>query len=241
MNQHKNELGQSIGFPLEEWQPCSPPSRQSIDGHYCRIEPLVTEIHAQDLYEAYTQDSSGRIWTYLPYGPFSDLSAYEWWVAAQVACRDPFFFAIIDPQTDKAVGIASYLRIQPAVGTIEVGHINYAPQLQRTTAATEAMYLMMRHVFEDLGYRRYEWKCDALNAGSRQAATRLGFTFEGIFRQATVYKGRNRDTAWFSILNSEWPVLKEAFERWLDDDNFTSSGEQKQSLTDVINAKRKNI
>lgn len=234
MNQHKNELGQPIGFPLENWQGCSPPQRRPMQGRYCRLEPLITEQHAQDLYKAYTQDESGAIWTYLPYGPFNNLDEYEWWVAAQVESRDPLFFAIIDENTNKAQGIASYLRIQPPMGVIEVGHINYAPQLQRTTAATEAMYLMMRHVFEDLGYRRYEWKCDTINAGSQWAATRLGFTFEGIFRQAVVYKGRNRDTAWFSILDNEWPVLKQAFEHWLDDDNFTSSGEQRQGLTDMI-------
>jgi len=141
----------------------------------------------------------------------------------------------VDPSTGKAAGLASYLRIMPSVGVIEVGHINYSPQLQKTAAATEAMYLMMRYVFEDLGYRRYEWKCDALNAGSRRAATRLGFTFEGIFRQATMYKGRSRDTAWFSILDSEWPLLKEAFECWLSPDNFTASGQQQQSLTGLVN------
>jgi RimJ/RimL family protein N-acetyltransferase len=133
---------------------------------------------------------------------------------------DPLFHAVIDLNTSHAAGVASYLNIKPGVGVIEVGHINYAPQLQKTPAATEATFLMMRRVFDELGYRRYEWKCDALNAGSRRAAERLGFAFEGIFRQATIYKGRNRDTAWYAIIDTQWPALKKAFERWLEPANF---------------------
>ena len=146
---------------------------------------------------------------------------------------DPLFHAVVDRANGRATGVASYLRIEERAGVIEVGHINYAPPLQRTPASTEAMYLMMRRVFDELGYRRYEWKCDALNAPSRAAARRLGFRFEGIFRQATVYKGRNRDTAWFSVLDSEWPALKAAFERWLSPENFDEDGRQRQSLASL--------
>jgi len=144
--------------------------------------------------------------------------------------EDPLFHAIIDVKAGKAVGVASYLRIEPSVGVIEVCHIHYSPLIQKTPAATEAMYLMMKRVFDELGYRRYEWKCDALNEGSRKAARRLGFTFEGVFRQATIYKGRNRDTAWFSVIDKEWPTLKNAFENWLKPANFDVEDRQKTSL-----------
>ena len=171
------------------------------------------------------------MWTYMGYGPFASLDEYAVWCASMVGVDDPLFYAIVID--GDAVGVASFLRIEPAVGAIEVGHIAYSPRLQRTAAATEAMYLMMRHVFEDLGYRRYEWKCDALNDASRSAADRLGFTFEGIFRQATMYKGRNRDTAWYSVVDSEWPVLKSRFEAWLDGTNFSADGVQILSLDEV--------
>ena len=149
---------------------------------------------------------------------------------------DPLFHAVVDRNSGKAAGVASYLRIGPAVGVIETGHINYSPLLQRTPAATEAMYLMMRRVFDELGYRRYEWKCDSLNARSRRAAERLGFTYEGVFRQATLYKGRNRDTAWYSITDKEWPRLKYGFQAWLSPGNFDSDGCQRQSLPDLTSA-----
>jgi len=150
---------------------------------------------------------------------------------------DPLFHTIVDLATGKAVGVATFMRIDRASGVIEVGNINYSPLLQRTPAATEAMFLMMRRVFEELGYRRYEWKCDSLNAPSRAAALRLGFQFEGIFRQAVVYKGRNRDTAWFSIIDSEWPSLKRAYEQWLGPENFDAEGRQKRKLAELIAAR----
>ena len=150
------------------------------------------------------------------------------------AADDPLFYAVVDQASGGAIGVASYLRIEPAVGVIEVGHIAYSPPLRRTTAATEAMYLMMRRVFDELGYRRYEWKCDALNAPSRRAADRFGFSFEGVFRQATMYKGRNRDTAWYSITDVEWPALKARFEAWLDESNFSADGAQRLSLNEVV-------
>ena len=170
------------------------------------------------------------MWTYMAYGPFAGAEAYLAWAAQSAASQDPLFHAILDRSTGKAVGVAAFLRIEPAVGVIEVGHIAFAPALQRTPAATEAMYLLMRRVFDELGYRRYEWKCDALNAPSRAAAARLGFTFEGVFRQATLYKGRNRDTAWYSIIDREWPRQKAAFEAWLDPANFDEQGRQRTPL-----------
>jgi len=170
------------------------------------------------------------MWTYLPYGPFDTLESYRAWMEGMCRRSDPLFYAIVDRETGRAVGLAAYLRIDPASGSIEVGHLNFSPLLQRTPASTESMYLMMERAF-NLGYRRYEWKCDALNGPSRSAAQRLGFSFEGIFRQATVVKGRNRDTAWFSVIDQEWPTLKEAFQRWLHPTNFDEMGKQRARLS----------
>ena len=188
--------------------------------------------HAEALYDATAADGEGRIWTYLSYGPFVSVADLRAWAESAAACKDPLFFAIVDEADGRAAGIASYLRITPAVGSIEVGSICYPPRLQRTTAATEAMVLMMRNAFQ-LGYRRYEWKCDALNASSIAAAERLGFSFEGVFRQATIFRGRNRDTAWFAIVDEDWQVLKTQYERWLDPDNFNATGEQRKSLSSL--------
>ena len=170
------------------------------------------------------------MWTYMAYGPFASLEDYRHWMSTTGAGGDPLFHAIIDTATGKAVGVASYLRIDPGNGAIEVGHIAYAPALQKTRAATESMFLLMRRVFDELGYRRYEWKCDNANAPSRRAAERLGFTFEGVFRQAVVYKGRNRDTAWYAIIDKDWPALKAAYETWLDPANFDAASRQRLSL-----------
>lgn len=230
MSEHKNNLGQAIGFPLEDWQACQFPPHTIINGTYCRLEPLNTTKHAEDLFHAYAKDTDGSIWTYLPYGPFTDLENYKTWIENNSKSSDPQFYAIVDKTSEKAIGIATYLRIEPTIGVIEVGHINFSLELQKTPAATEAMYLMMRRVFDELSYRRYEWKCDALNAGSKRAAKRLGFSYEGEFRQATMYKNRNRDTAWFSILDSEWPQMKQAFEAWLSADNFDANDQQLKSL-----------
>jgi RimJ/RimL family protein N-acetyltransferase len=193
---------------------------------------MEIERHAKDLYQADCLDESGSTWTYLPYGPFDSLSSYQTWLTESCQGDDPMFFAIVDRSTGKPSGVASYLRILPESGSIEVGHVHFSLLLQRSRVATEAMYLMMKHAF-DLGYRRYEWKCDSLNEPSRNAATRLGFSFEGIFRQATVYKGRNRDTAWYSIIDSEWPRLNEAFKKWLLPDNFDNDGRQIASLREL--------
>ncbi len=229
MTELLNEHGQPIGQPLPNWMPPPPPPRQPIDGRFCRLEPLDPEVHADALFAANALNANDRSWTYLAYGPFPTVEAYRNWMSKNCQGNDSLFFAIIERSSARPAGVASYLRIAPEAGSIEVGHIHFSPLLKRTRAATEAMYLMMRRVFE-LGYRRYEWKCDALNAASRAAAQRLGFSFEGIFRQATVYKGRNRDTAWYAALDVEWPTLRQAFENWLAEDNFDEYGKQRISL-----------
>ncbi|MFM2304437.1 MAG: hypothetical protein RLZZ135_1849 [Cyanobacteriota bacterium] len=235
MQHQTNILGQPIGFSLPNWQPPEFPSGEPMVGHFCCVEPLNL-LHAESLHTANLMDIDGRMWTYLPYGPFATLESYSDWVEQICHQRDPLFYAIIDKTTNKAIGVASYLRIVPEIGSIEVGHICYSPLLQRTPAATEAMFLMMKRSFA-LGYRRYEWKCNALNAPSCNAARRLGFSFEGVFRQATIVKGCNRDTAWFSIIDREWPALKNAFERWLDPINFDEVGKQRLRLSEIITSK----
>jgi RimJ/RimL family protein N-acetyltransferase len=234
MTEHKNALGQPIGFPVPGWTARARPPRTPMIGRHARVEPLDPDRHAADLHAANLTDKESRIWTYLAYGPFAELEDYRAWMKSTALGEDPLFHAVVDLATGRAAGVASYLRIDPPVGVIEVGHINYSPLLQKTRAATEAMYLMMARVFDELGYRRYEWKCDALNGPSRAAAERLGFTYEGIFRQATIYKGRNRDTAWYSITDREWPTVKRAFERWLDPANFDADGRQRQSLSALM-------
>ncbi|MEC9368590.1 MAG: GNAT family protein, partial [Pseudomonadota bacterium] len=218
------------------WTPRPLPPRTPIEGRYCRLEPLDADRHAAGLFEANSRDFNQ--WMYSGYGPFTTLGAFEAWVREVSAKDDPLFHAIIDAATGKAAGVAALMRIDPANGVIEVGNIRYAPDLKRSAAATEAMYLLMSRAFDELGYRRYEWKCDSLNWPSRRAAERLGFTFEGIFRQHMVVRGRNRDTAWFSILDSEWPALKSAFEGWLAAENFDASGAQKRPLAAFIKACR---
>ena len=235
MSGHTNALGQPVGFPVPDWSPRPRPPRTPLVGQHCRVEPLAPR-HAAALHAANCQDRDGALWTYLPYGPFDTPAAYAAWLETAAGRDDPLFHAIVDSGTDHAVGVASYLRITPEHGTIEVGHINYAPALQRTVAATEAMFLMMARAFDALGYRRYEWKCNALNAASRRAAERQGFRFEGIFRQAIVTKGRNRDTAWYAIVDADWPAIKTAFERWLAPANFDNAGRQRAALTSLMPA-----
>lgn len=225
-----NALGQPIGFALSDWSPPPRPSRESLTGRFCRVEPLETTRHAAALFAADALDTEGRSWTYMAYGPFASLADYRAWMDSYGSGDDPLFFAIVDGASDQPVGVAAYLRIAPANGSIEVGHLHFSEQLQRTPVATEAMFLMMQYAFA-LGYRRYEWKCDALNAASRAAAQRLGFSYEGVFRQATAYKGRNRDTAWYAIVDSEWPALQRAFLKWLAPDNFDARGRQRSRLS----------
>ena len=208
------------------------PERIRLAGRYAAVEPLSPR-HAPEIWEALDRPGSGALFEYLFDPPFATLESLRESLEAKAAGEDPLFFAIVDAGDGKAGGYASFMRIEPAHRVIEVGGILFTPALQRTAAATEAMYLMARHVFEDLRYRRYEWKCDARNDPSRQAAERLGFTFEGIFRQHMIVKGRNRDTAWFSMLDKEWPRCQEAFERWLDPANFDAAGVQKRSLASI--------
>lgn len=234
MSELNNELGQPIGFPLPDWQACEHPRGAIMTGKLCRLEPVDVDKHARDLFAAFSQDRDSRNWTYLPYGPFATEEDLRCWMLSTCLGDDPCFFSVIDLATGKAVGVASYLRIVPTVGVIEVGHIHFSPLMQGRPISTEAMYLMMRQVFDIWGYRRYEWKCDALNRPSCAAALRLGFMFEGIFRQATLYKQRNRDTAWYSILDREWPTAKAIFENWLQADNFAADGGQKTSLSQAM-------
>ena len=228
-----NALGQPIGDDLAGWTPPPRPPRQPLAGRFCRLEPLDGSIHTADLFAASALDRDGRTWTYLPVGPFDSLEAYTSWVESSSASTDPLFFAIIDARSGRAAGVASYLRITPGSGTIEIGHLHFSPALQRTPAATEALYLLIARAFA-LGYRRCEWKCDALNEPSRRAADRLGFTFEGVFRQATVYKGRSRDTAWYAIVDRDWPAIERGFRRWLDPANFDPAGRQRAALGSLI-------
>ena len=230
MDHITNHLGQPVGRPLPHWRAASVPTREPLQGRFCRLESLEPGLHAVHLHKANALDAEGSMWTYLPYGPFDSLGSYRAWVEEMGRRDDPLLYAITDLARGTPVGVAGYLRMDPKCGSIEVGHLAYSPLLQRTPAATEAMFLLMERAFA-LGYRRYEWKCDALNGPSRAAALRLGFTFEGIFRQATVVKGRSRDTAWFSIIDSEWPAIREAFRRWLDPANFDERGEQRVRLS----------
>lgn len=225
-------MGKPVGFPVTDWVAPPAPAGAVLDGQYARLEALDAEAHVGDLFRANSEDATDGIWDYLPYGPFAAQATYHKWVREMSAAHDPFFYAIKNKDVGRFCGVASYLRIDPNAGSIEVGHINMAPALQRTRAATEAMYLMMKWAFE-AGYRRYEWKCDALNAGSRRAAQRLGLSYEGVFRQATMYKGRNRDTAWFAAIDKEWPALEAAFQAWLNPKNFDETGRQIESLSDL--------
>ena len=226
----RNDYGQPVGESVAGWTPPAVPPREALSGRLCDLRPLGAEA-ADALYDAFALDADGREWTYLPYGPFDSRDAFRAWVVEGSRWDDRLLFAVCAGTDRQPVGVAGYLRVMAAGGSIEVGHLRFSSLLQRTPAATEAMYLMMRRAFE-LGYRRYEWKCDALNAASRRAALRLGFTFEGVFRQATVYKDRTRDTAWFSVIDSEWPSLRAAFEAWLAPSNFDADGRQIRRLSE---------
>ncbi len=218
-------------FPVDA-APAKRPERTVLEGRYVTLAPLDPRLHGEALWEATKGEQNDALWRYVTDGPFPRRDDFDRALDGMAASEDPLYFAIVGRATLRAAGRASYMRIDTRHRVIEVGSILYTPALQRTRGATEAMYLMARHAFEDLGYRRYEWKCNALNEASRRAALRLGFTFEGIFRQHQIVKGRNRDTAWFSMLDSEWPRRKEALERWLDPENFSASGEQKRRLGD---------
>lgn len=230
---NKNDYGQPIGEAVPEWTPRARPDNVTLKGQFCRIEPLDAEKHGDDLFAAYSTAPDGADWTYMAGGPFATRDAFQTYIEAAARSEDPKHFAILDADADKAVATFSLMRIDPANGVIEVGNVAFSPLLKQKTASTEAQFLLMQYVFDELGYRRYEWKCDSLNAPSRKAAERLGFTFEGIFRQAVVYKGRSRDTAWFSVTDKEWPLLQSAFETWLSADNFDAQSQQRQSLVAI--------
>lgn len=223
-------MDKQFGFPLPDWRPPPAPVGEALTGQWVQLERMDPDTHAADLFRAY--DGHPGLWDYMPYGPFSSASAYHRWSKETACGSDPLFYVLRDRLTGHCGGVASYLRITPASGSIEVGHINLSPEIAGTRASTEAMYLMMDWAFR-AGYRRYEWKCDALNLPSRRAAQRLGFSYEGIFRQATVYRMRNRDTAWFAVIDQDWPALKEAYAAWLNPANFDARGRQRESLADL--------
>ena len=225
-----SSLERPVGLLISGWTPPDSPFFETLKGRYVQLERLQAEKHAALLFRAF--EGHDQVWDYMPYGPFSSASQYHRWAREAQAMTDTIFYAIRNLETGAYEGVASYLRNDPKSGSIEVGHINMSPALQNTRAATEAMYLMMAWAFE-AGYRRYEWKCNALNMPSRRAAQRLGFSYEGVFRQATIVKNRNRDTAWFAAIDLEWPALKEAFAAWLNPSNFASDGRQIERLSDL--------
>jgi len=215
---------------LTAWTPRPRPQRAPLDGRYVRLEPLDAVLHGDDLFAAGSGDDAPAIWRYLSEHPITLRSDFDLWIDKAAASPDPLFFAAIDKQTGRAEGRVALMRIDPVHGVIETGNILFGPRLSRSRAATEAIYLQARHIFEDLGYRRFEWKCNADNTPSRRAALRFGFSFEGIFRQHMVVKGENRDTAWYAMLDHEWPRLKQAYDAWLDPANFDENDRQRTPL-----------
>jgi RimJ/RimL family protein N-acetyltransferase len=220
---------------LAGWTARPVPPRTPMEGRWVRLEPFSVAAHAGDLFAAFADDREGDLWRYRDVGPFAEEEAFFSYAEARMTGDDPLFFAIVDRSSGHALGSAAFMRITPRHGVIEVGSITYAPRLKRTRLASEAMYLMARRAFDELGYRRYEWKCDDLNEPSKRAARRLGFTFEGVFRNHMVVKGHNRDTAWFAIIDDDWPVVRSALEQWLAPDNFDEAGRQKVSLSALTN------
>lgn len=233
MNQRLNEFGQGIGEPVPGWTPRIRPEAVTLTGDYCRLEPLDAARHADDLHAAWQTATDYRDWTYLGVGPFDLAEDFRRYVEAAAQSIDPRHYAVIDIEKGRAVGTFSLMRQDPVNGVIEVGNVVFSPLLKQTRMATEAHYLLMAYVFDTLGYRRYEWKCDSLNVPSLKAAERFGFTYEGMFRQAIVYKGRNRDTAWYSILDVEWPRIKRSFAAWLSPANFDEHGRQRAKLAEL--------
>ncbi len=221
----KNKLGFRVKFIKAKF-----PSKKRLIGKYCYLEPVNVKKHSKDLFKNFSKDKKGIDWIYMPQGPFKNEISLKKYLKDKNLTGNPFFYTIYSKRLKTFCGLASYLRIKPQVGTIEVGYITYAKNLQRTVEATEAMFLMMKNAFDKLGYRRYEWKCDNLNERSRKAALRLGFKFEGIFRQATIYKNRNRDTAWYSIIDKEWKKHKKKYLTFLKKSNFTDKLKQKRKL-----------
>ncbi|RUL72252.1 GNAT family N-acetyltransferase [Dyella choica] len=231
-----NPFQQPIGPPLPHWTARPEPPHTPLSGQFCRVEPVDIDRHAEGLYRAYSAAPDGRDWTYMNAGPFPDAASFRSHLTKAAASRDPLHYTIIDLAAHEPVGMLALMRIDRGNGVIEIGHVAYSPLMRRTSAATEAMFLLLRHVFDDLGYRRCEWKCDHLNAPSRSAALRYGFQYEGIFRQAVVYKGRSRDTAWYAMIDRDWPAIRTGFERWLAPENFDAGGVQRLTLANWIAA-----
>ena len=217
---------------LSQWQPRPFPPHDPLQGRFIRLEPLDAARHGDDLWQE-LQGPDPALWDYLPYGPFTTRAAFDAWLAANTASRDPQFYAVVDQSSGRALGLLAYLRITPQEGCIEIGHIAFGAALQRTPGASEAVFLLARQAFDGLGYRRLEWKCNARNARSRRAAERFGFVHEGLFRQHMIVKGENRDTAWYALLDGEWPQCRTAFQRWLAADNFDAEGRQKRRLEEL--------
>jgi RimJ/RimL family protein N-acetyltransferase len=222
----------NLGQPIPNWTPRPRPTKTKLIGKYCNLEQLDLNRHGALLYQA-LQENGDDSWAYLPYGPYKTFTEFTEGMHDIMQDPDTLLYAIVNNSTRHPIGVAGYLRINPDHGSIEVGHLHYSKYLQKTQAATEAMYLLMHYALEELGYRRYEWKCNSLNLPSRRSAERLGFQYEGTFRQSNIYKGHNRDTMWFSIIDSEWPVIKAKLEKWLDPNNFTASGEQILKLQEI--------
>jgi RimJ/RimL family protein N-acetyltransferase len=227
----KDTVERPVGEVVDPLPPGLSPDRRPLFGRWVRLEAVSAAKHGVDLFNSFSaSDPEGHIWTYLGYGPFAALPVFQAWLAEREASRDPWFYAYVRKDTGTAAGMGAFMRLDANNGVIEIGHIWMSPSLQRTREATDAIYLMMRHAFDELGVRRLEWKCDALNALSRRAAGRFGFVFEGVFRQHMIVKGRNRDTAWFSIIGKDWPPIRKAFQDWLKDGNFDTKGGQKTPL-----------
>jgi RimJ/RimL family protein N-acetyltransferase len=233
MSERSNQYGQPIGFPVPGRCARRRPVREPIAGRYCRLEPVDVERHASQLYTHYMHAPDGRDWTYLFHDRPESAEQFREYLSGLARTDDPQHYTVVESSANQAVGTAALMRIDPANGVIEVGSIAFSPRLKRTCAGTEAIYLFMCRAFDELGYRRFEWKCDSLNAPSRAAADCYGFSFEGIFRRAIVYKGRNRDTAWYSIIAEEWPSVREPLEMWLRPENFDERGAQKRSLQSI--------
>ncbi len=227
-----NQIKLSVGESLPEWKEKLPPPKTKMMGNYCCLYPLDLKKHSYSLFESFCRDKKNLNWTYLPYGPFENHKDFKKWLVGSCLGEDPLFFVVV--KKDIVVGLASYLRIKPEVGVIEIGHIHFSPILQKTRASVEAIYLMMKRVFDEMGYRRFEWKCDFLNKRSCEAAKKFGFQFEGVFRQLTIYKGRNRDTAWFSVLDKDWRKIKQNYEKWLCAENFDEKNEPILSLRSLM-------
>jgi RimJ/RimL family protein N-acetyltransferase len=230
----RHEERRITGAPVGKRHASQMPPRAPLAGSTVHLEPLDPAVHARDLFRAGHDGEAGGLWTYMPYGPFENQRAFAAWLQACATFNDPLFFAVREKVSGKPSGMASYLNVRPSDGVVEIGHIWFAPALQRTRAATEALFLLMRRAFDELGYRRLEWKCNALNELSRRAALRLGFRFEGIFYRHMIVKGCNRDTAWYSIIDEEWPRLCGGFEQWLAVDNFDEHGRQRRSLREML-------